>query len=469
MLMECLAAGRSISLPSSNTGMSKLAVRATGAYARVRSQFKTAIGRFEGIEEPLARMGGNVYAVSAVSRMTAAAVDQGEKPAVPSAIAKYHATELGRSIIQDAMDVHGGKTIILGPKNYLGRAWEGAPISITVEGANILTRSLIIFGQGAIRCHPYLLREMNATQEPDRAKASVQFDAALFGHVRFALSNFARTLVMGLTGSHLVRVPADVAPETRRYYQQLTRFSAGLALMADVSAGTLGGALKRKEKLSARLGDILSLLYLASATLHRYETEGRQRDDAPLMHWAMWDAMYKAQVAFEGVLANFPNRFIGAVARRIVFPFGRPYVVPSDHLGHQVASLLLAPSATRDRLTARMYVGKDDRDPVGVIERALAVTITAEPIIARIRAAVKEGKLDGTLAPEAAPGALAQRALRAGVIDAAEANVLATHHELVAQVIAVDDFDRDLGASLLRPAVAALERHAAAARERVAA
>lgn len=469
MLMECLAAGRGISLPSSNTGMAMLAVRSVGGYARVRTQFRVPIGKFEGVEEPLARMGGNLYVMDAVRRLTVTSIDLGEKPAVLSAIAKYHITERARQTINDGMDVIGGKGICMGPSNFLGGAYMQHPVAITVEGANILTRSLIIFGQGAIRCHPYLLREMNATQEPDRAKASVQFDAAFFGHLRFALSNFARTLVMGLTGSHFVRVPAGVAPETRRYYQQLTRFSAGLAFMADVSAGTLGGALKRKEKLSARLGDILSLLYLASAALHRYETEGRQRDDAPLMHWGVWDAMYKAQVAFEGVLANFPNRLIGAVARRIVFPFGRPYVVPSDRLGHQVASLLLSPSATRDRLTARMFVGKDDRDPVGVIEKALAVTITAEPIIARIRAAVKDGRLDGTLAPEAAPGVLAQRALRAGVIDAAEANVLATHHELVAQVIAVDDFDRDLGASLLRPAVAALERHAAAARERVAA
>ncbi len=467
MLMECLAAGRGISLPSSNTGMAMLAARAVGGYARVRTQFRLPIGKFEGVEEPLARMGGNLYMMDAVRRLTATAIDLGEKPAVLSAIAKYHITERARQSINDGMDVIGGKGICMGPSNFLGGAYMQHPVAITVEGANILTRSLIIFGQGAIRCHPYLLREMNATQEPDRAKASVEFDRALFGHVRFMVSNFARTLVMGLTGSHFVRVPSAVAPATRRYYQQLTRFSAALAFLADVSAITLGGALKRKEKLSARLGDILSLLYLCSATLHRYEAEGRQEADAPLMHWAIWDAMFKAQGAFEGVVSNFPSRLVGMLARRVVFPLGRPYVVPSDRLGHEVASLLIAPSPTRDRLTARMFVGHDEDDPVVLIERALAATMEAEPLLARIRAAVRNGTLDGTLAPEAAPGALAQRALQAGVIDADEAELLATHHALVARVIAVDDFAPDLGTSLLRPALVALERGSAQAREHV--
>ena len=254
------------------------------------------------------------------------------------------------------MDVVGGKGIMMGPSNFLGAAYMQVPVAITVEGANILTRSLIVFGQGAIRCHPYVLKEIEATREADPAKASVAFDAALFGHLRFTLANMARTLVTGFTGSHFVGVPADVAPETRRYYQQLTRFSAALAFLADVSMGSLGGALKRKEKLSARLGDILSLMYLCSATLKRYEAEGRQEADAPLMHWAIWDAMFKAQTAFEGVISNFPNRMIAAVMRAIVFPLGRPYVIPSDKLGHDVAKLLLEPSATRDRLTAGMYL-----------------------------------------------------------------------------------------------------------------
>ena len=453
MLMECLAAGRGISLPSSNTGMSILAVRAVGGYARVRTQFKTAIGKFEGIEEPLARMGGNLYMMDAARVVTAGAIDQGEKPAVLTAIAKYHITERARQIINDGMDVIGGKGICMGPANFLGGAYMQHPVAITVEGANILTRSLIIFGQGAIRCHPYVLKEIRATRNADSERASIAFDAALFGHLRFVISNFARTMVMGWTGSHFVGVPADVAPETRRYYQQLTRYSAALAFLADVSMGTLGGALKRKEKLSARLGDILSLMYLCSATLKRFEMEGRQAADAPLMHWAIWDAMFKAQNAFEGVISNFPNRLIAFALRRIVFPLGRPYMVPSDRIGQDVARLLIEPSATRDRLTAGIYLSTQDDDPVGLIERALTATMLAEPVEAKLRAATRDGRLDGSLPPGAGIEVLADRALAAGIIGAEEANALFAQRELVAKVIRVDDFAKDLGASLLQPAI----------------
>ena len=337
MLMECLAAGRSISLPSSNTGMAKLAVRGTGAYARIRQQFNLPIGRFEGIEEPLARMGGNLYMIDAARRMTAGAIDMGEKPSVISGIVKYHATERTRQIINDAMDIQGGKGICLGPNNFMGRAYQQIPVSITVEGANILTRSLIIFGQGAIRCHPYVLKEMMAAREADHARASREFDRVFWRHVKFALFNGLRSFFMALTGSHFVRVPDNVAPENRRYLQQLTRFSAAFAFVADVSMLVMGGALKRREKLSARLGDILSLLYLCSATLKRYEDDGRPKEDKPLLDWAIWDAMFKAQNAFEGVMSNYPNRAAARILRWFVFPLGRPYVVPSDKLGHEVS------------------------------------------------------------------------------------------------------------------------------------
>jgi acyl-CoA dehydrogenase len=447
MLMECLAAGRGISLPSSGTGMAKLAVRATGGYARVRTQFKMPIGRFEGIEEALTRMGGNLYMMDAARVLTAGAIDLGEKPAVLSGIAKLHLTERGRQVVIDAMDVVGGKGIMMGPSNFLGAAYMQLPVAITVEGANILTRSLIVFGQGAIRCHPFVLKEILATRESDSAKASAAYDVALFGHIGFALSNMARTLVTGLTGSHFVSVPANVAPETHRYYQQLTRFSAALAFLADVSMGSLGGALKRKEKLSARLGDILSLMYLCSATLKRYEDEGRQQADAPLMHWAMWDAMFKAQTAFEGVISNFPNRAIAAVMRRIVFPLGRPYFVPSDALGHEVAKLLLEPSATRDRLTAGMYTPTTGENPVAQVERALAATLAAEPVEAKIRAAAKEGRVDAKLPAGGGLDVLVARAQSAGVITAAEGTLVLAARDLTAKVIRVDDFPQDLGLS----------------------
>jgi len=439
MLMECLAQGRGISLPSSNVGVAKLAVRATGAYARVRTQFRIPIGRFEGIEEPLTRMGGNLYMMDAARMMTAVGIDLGEKPSVISGIVKYHVTERSRRVVNDAMDIQGGKGISLGPSNFMGRAYQQIPVSITVEGANILTRSLIIFGQGAIRCHPYVLKEMLATRNPDRAQAARDFDRALWGHVGFTVTNAVRALVMGLTGSHWVRVPLDAAAENRRYFQQLTRFSAMFAFLSDVSMLVLGGGLKRREKLSARLGDILSLMYLVSATLKRYEDEGRQAADKPLLDWAVWDAMFKAQNAFEGVISNYPSRAAAWLLRRILFPLGRPYVGPSDRLGHEVAKLLLAPSATRDRLTAGMYVTKGETDIIGKLEAALAAAIAAEPIERKLRDARDSGRIAGETGED-----LAKAALAAGVIAADEQAQLARAARLRDEVIRVDDFPPDL-------------------------
>ena len=438
MLMECLAAGRSISLPASSTGTAKLAVRSTGAYARVRTQFKTAIGKFEGIEEALARMGGYTYMMDAARMMTAGAIDLGAKPSVASAIVKYHLTEMGRSVVNDAMDVLGGKGICLGPSNFMGRAYQQIPIVITVEGANILTRSLIIFGQGAIRCHPYVLAEMAAARNPSREQGLIEFDRALWGHIAFAAKNMFRSLGMALTGSHFVAVPENIAPETRRYYQQLSRFSASFAFLTDVSMIVLGGGLKRREKLSARLGDILSLMYLVSATLKRYEDEGRQQADAPLMHWAIWDAMFKAQNAFEGVLANFPNRGIAWLLRRVIFPLGRPYVVPADTLGAQAAQKLIAPSPTRERLTHSMYIPGGDEDIVGAIELALDAAIAAEPIEQRLRHAQKGGRIQGRNQAE-----LLAAAQAAGIIGKGEGDVLARRDALRDRVIRVDHFAQD--------------------------
>ena len=442
MLMECLAAGRSISLPGAKTGMQKMTARAVGAYARVRYQFKTAIGRFEGVEEALARIGANTYLSDAARVMTAGAIDLGEKPSVVSAIVKYHVTERARQTVNDGMDVIGGKGICLGPQNFLGRAYQQIPIGITVEGANILTRSLILFGQGAIRCHPYVLREMHAAREGDL----VAFDKALWGHVGFALSNAARALVMGLTGSHFVRVAQGVAPDTRRYYQQLTRFSAAFAFLADLSMSTLGGTLKRKEKLSARLGDILAQMYLASATLRRFEAEGRQAADVPLMHWAIQDCMFRIQQAFEGVIDNFPNRPLAFVLRHfVVFPLGRSFVMPSDKLGHQVAALLLEPSPTRDRLTADVYLPHDVEEPVGALEAALAATIAAEPVEARLREARRQGRFDPKNLATGDVDEIWGVALRAGVISAQDYALIERRNTLRDKVIRVDDFAYDFG------------------------
>ncbi|HEY0179023.1 MAG TPA: acyl-CoA dehydrogenase, partial [Dokdonella sp.] len=341
MLVECLSVGRAISLPSNTAGGARMAAAATGAYARIRKQFGLSIGRFEGVEEALARIGGYTYAISALSLSTAAAVDRGEKPAVPSAIAKYHATELAREVAKDAMDVHGGKGVILGPSNWIGRGWQGAPVAITVEGANIMTRSLMIFGQGAIRCHPYVLREMQALKIGDYRAKLAAFDAALFGHVGFAISNAVRSFVLGLAFAKIGRVPGDAY--TRRYYRKLNRYAAALALVADTSMLVLGGKLKFKEKLSARLGDVLSNLYIASAMLKRYQDQEQPVTDQPLLAWAFHDRVYQMQVALDGVLRNFPVRPVAWVLRALVFPFGRREVPPSDRLGRRVAAILTAP------------------------------------------------------------------------------------------------------------------------------
>jgi len=442
MLMECLAAGRSISLPSSACGYAKLAVRATGAYSRVRSQFRTPIGRFEGVEEALARMGGNLYMMDAARRMTAGAIDMGEKPSVISAIVKYHLTERGRAVVNDAMDVLGGKGICMGPANLLARPYQQLPIAITVEGANILTRSLIIYGQGAIRCHPYVLAEMRAAAEPDRFRASKDFDRAIWAHVSFAVSNTARAFLHGLTGSWFTSAPAKAASETRRYYRHLTRFSVCLAFVSDVAMLVLGGTLKRREKLSARLGDVLSMLYLASATLKRYEDEGRRRDDLPLLHWAMQDALFRIQTALEGVIANFPSRGMARCLARIVFPLGRRFGAPSDKLGHEAATLLIAPSETRDRLTAGMHIPDNETEALGAIEAALDAAAACEPIEQKIRGAVKNSLLSAER-----PEHLADAALEAQVITAGDHAMLTRAHALRDEVIRVDHFPQDFGRS----------------------
>ena len=352
MLVECLSVGRGITLPSNSTGGIKTAALATGAYARIRRQFKQPIGQMEGVEEPLARLGGNAYVMDAASNLTVAGIDLGEKPSVISAIVKYHCTHRGQQSIIDAMDIVGGKGICMGPSNFLARGYQGAPIAVTVEGANILTRSMIIYGQGAIRCHPYVLEEMNAAYS-DASDALDKFDAALAGHVSFTMSNLVRSFWLGLTDGRFSSAP--VKDTTTRYYQQLNRYSANIAFLSDISMAVLGGSLKRKERLSARLGDILSQLYLSSATLKRYESDGRIADDLPLVHWGLQDSLKQTEEAIDEFLANFPNKWLGKVLRVMILPFGRVRKAPSDKVDSQVAQILQTPSATRDRLGRNQY------------------------------------------------------------------------------------------------------------------
>ncbi|MGH8616119.1 MAG: acyl-CoA dehydrogenase [Burkholderiales bacterium] len=439
MLMNCLAAGRSISLPANGVGISKMAALTTGAYGRVRTQFKLSVGRFEGVEEAMARIGGNTYLIDAARVMTAGAVDLGEKPSVISAIVKYHLTERGRAVINDAMDVHGGKGICMGPNNYLARAYQQTPIAITVEGANILTRSMIIFGQGAIRGHPWVLKEIAATQEADRGRAVADFDRAFCGHVAFGISNFARALWMGLTrGTCVLNVPGD--GRTRRYYRQFTRLSSAFALAADLSMFVLGGALKRRERLSARLGDILSLLYLGSAALKRFEDDGRPRADEPFLQWALEDTLVRIQDAFYGLFENFPSRPLAGLLRLAIFPWGREYRLPTDRLGSQVVGLLMEPSAARDRLTKGVYISPDENDPIATLEAALRAVIAAEPVEAKLRAATRDGRVQTAFGELAA-----ERAHEQGVLSDAEFALLERARALRRRVIMVDDFPQDLG------------------------
>jgi len=446
MLMNCLAAGRSISLPANGVGISKLAALTTGAYGRVRQQFKLSIGRFEGVEEAMARIAGNLYVMDAARMMTAGAVDLGEKPSVVSAIVKYHLTERGRQVINDAMDVHGGKGICMGPSNYLASAYMQTPIAITVEGANILTRTMIIFGQGAIRGHPWVLKEIEATRETDQGKAVRALDKAFFGHIAFTMSNVARVLWMGLTGGRLTAVPG--AHELRHYYQQLTRLSSGFALTADVAMFLCGGTLKRRERLSARLGDVLSQLYLASAVLKRYEDDGRPEDDLPLVRWGLLDCLNRIEESFYSIFENLPWPIAAWLLRGLIFPmvmpYGREFAPPRDPLGHAVVRLMMTPGPSRNRLTRGVFISGDESDAVRTLESALEAVIAAEAVEAKLRAAQQEGRITRGYAEQ-----MATEGLKSGAINDVEFGLLQRAAELRRKAIMVDDFPKDFGRSEL--------------------
>lgn len=444
MLTECLAAGRSISLPSSATGSAKLAVFTSGAYTRIRKQFHLPIVQFGGVEEVIGRMGGTLYAMDAVRLMTAGGNDLGETPAVPSAISKYHVTEMARRVVNDAMDVHGGKAIQLGPNNYLARPYQAVPIAITVEGANILTRSMIIFGQGAIRSHPYVLKEMEAIADDDRERGEALFDDVFTQHAGFTLSNAARAVWMGITHARYCAAPGDA--DTRRYYQQINRYSAAFALAADVTMSMLGGGLKKREKISARLGDALSYLYIASAVLKRYEDQGRAKEDLPLVEWACRDALYTLQEQLHGLLRNFPSRWGARLLRALIFPTGRTFSAPSDALAAKVANLITRPGPTRNRLTAGVYTA-DRNNPVGLMNEALTLAVQAEPIEKRLHQAERDGELAGS-----GDDHLAQ-AIEVGIIDDSDADILRKKAKLSDIIIAVDDFaPNELGTKTARRA-----------------
>lgn len=446
MLMECLAAGRAISLPASNVGVAKLAVGATGAYCAIRKQFNLPIGQFEGIHEPLGRMGGHLYAIDACRMLSASAVDIGEKPSVISAISKYHVTERTRIVINDAMDVTGGKGICMGPRNFLARAYQQMPIAITVEGANIMTRSLIIFGQGAIRCHPYVLKLMQAANNPDHRAGLDDFDRAFFGHMSFFAGNFARAIGHGLTFGAFLPVPAGAAAELKPYYRSAGRLSLLLALSSDIAMATLGGGLKLKESITSRLGDVLSQLYIASAILKRYEDEERQVRDLPLVHWAAQDAFSRAGEALAGIYANFPNRIAGCLLRIVSFPFGMPRSIPSDELHAAIAHIMQTPGAERDRLIKGRWSPHAESDALNALELAFAAYPAIEAIEQRLRQDVHAGK--AARMPQALPllSAWAEEQRGKNVISADEHVLITNFITHADSVIQVDDFPPDFNA-----------------------
>ncbi len=459
MLVELLSVGRAITLPSTAAGGGQAAAWASGAYTRLRRQFGLPVARFDGVGEALSRIAGHSYIMNAAIAVTSGAIDQGEKPAVPAAILKYHCTELGRKVGNDAMDVHGGKAIMVGPKNYLGRGYMAAPIGITVEGANILTRSLIIFGQGAVRCHPFVLRELQAAQDPDEERGLLEFDNALFGHVGYAISNLARSFVLALTHAKFSRVPLDTP--TRRYYQNINRYSAAFALASDFAMLTLGGKLKIKELLSARLGDVLSSIYLASCVLKHFENQGRRAADLPLVEWSVRTLMYQAQEQLHSFLRNFPNRPIAIFLRCCIFPRGRTYSAPSDELSMKIVDLITRTGEARDRLCAQAYTALEPGNPLGLLQEALRLSEELAPLEDKLHLARKEGRLSSTYL-----GYQIDEAGEAGILNEDEAAALRAYHEKVQALLDVDDFDPQ---ELVRHAPAAAgptKRKKAAARKK---
>jgi acyl-CoA dehydrogenase len=422
MLMSALAAGRGISLPSLSAAGAAFAAHVTGAYASIREQFHVPIGRFEAIQERLGRLAATAYLLDAARRLTCAAIDQGHKPAVITAIMKAQATERLRVAANDAMDVHGGKGIMEGPLNYLGNLYRAVPIGITVEGANIVTRSLIQFGQGAIRSHPYILKEMLTLEDRDPARGLGEFDQAFWGHVGHSCANAMRAWSRAWTFGYAA--PAPPAGAVTDYYRQLSRYSAAFALAVDMALITLGGNLKRREMISARFGDVLSELYLLSAVLKRWNEEGRQSADLPLVEWCMEQGFATIETRLDEIFTNFPNRPVAWLLRFLLLPYGVRRRGPSDTLTQACAAILLEPSAARDRLTVDVYHGADNGG-VARLDRAFALISAVQPLRDRLQQAHVHDIAE---------------ARRRGLINDAEADQLKAVQLAVAAVVAVDDF-----------------------------
>lgn len=427
MLVECLAAGRGISLPALGTATGKHCFTTCGSYAKLRQQFGLSIGKFEGVAAAMARIGGFTYMLDATRTLTLGAIDQHFRPSVITAICKYHMTEMARQLINDAMDIHGGRGIILGPRNYLARIYEGIPISITVEGANILTRCLIIFGQGAIRCHPYIFKEMQAASNPNQKQALEQFDSAFSQHVCYAVGNYIKLVLHSFTGMMFCGAPPNAA--WSKYYRRLSFFSLVLACCADMAMLTLGGSLKRKENLSARLGDVLSYLYIASAVLKYNQDFGQLEEDKAYVEWSLDYCLYKIQESLEYFFINFPNKLIAKPLQWLIFPLWRNFRLPKDEVGFKISQHMMHTSKLRDRFAENCV-------PVSALETAWLKMQEVEPIQSKVDQAVKQGKIDRALTPSERLAAAEDQK----IVSAQEAKTLHEFLTLQLDILQVDEF-----------------------------
>ncbi len=432
MLVECLSVGRGISLPALSAGSGKHALRTTGAYARIRKQFRTSIGKFEGVEEAIAHLAGKTYLMEAGRLLTLSALDAGEKPSVITAILKYHNTEMMRDVVNNAMDIHGGRGICMGPSNYIGRHYQTVPVGITVEGANILTRTMIIFGQGAMRCHPWLIKEIEAVNNDDEKKGLEKFDDALLGHIGYLCSNISRAFIVGLSGSHLAKSP--ISGRVSIYYKRLNQMSAAFSVISDLTLMLLGGAFKRKEKLSGRFADALSHMFYVSAVLKKYQDDGQPKHDLALVEWACRYSLYQTQIALDEILRNFPSKALGLVIRVIIFPLGLSLRLPNDGLGHRVAAQMIKNSTARDRLTEGLFISNDENDITGRLEIALEKVERAEPIEKKLKAQ-KQTKPDLVTEQQ-----WHKQLVEKNILTEEEADTLKQASDATRQVIMVDDF-----------------------------
>lgn len=432
MLVESLSAGRGISLPALSAGAGKHALRTTGAYARIRKQFKTSVGKFEGVEEAIANLAGKTYLMNAGRLLTLSALDSNEKPSVITAILKYHNTEMMRDVVNNAMDIHGGRGICMGPSNYMARPYQTVPVGITVEGANILTRSMIIFGQGAMRCHPWLIKEIEAVNHKSETLGKNEFDVALLGHIAYLLKNISRALIYGISASHLAKSPVGGRAEI--YYKRLSQMSAAFAVISDLTLMILGGKFKRKEKLSGRFADALSHMFYVSAALKQYADDSEPNKNLPVLEWSCKYSLYQTQIALDEILRNYPSKIMGLVLRVIVFPLGLSLRLPNDGLGHRVAAQMIKNSVARDNLTKGLYINTDENDITGRLEDALKKVELAEPIEKRLRAQ-KEIKPD--LIDEQQ---WHQQLVEKQIINDEEKQILKEASEATRRVIMVDDF-----------------------------